>query len=58
MNDKTDNPEMIEVYKRLSRLLRKLERMRVDAEYLKQDLDSAYGEINHIYDRLESIEYH
>ena len=58
MNDKTDNPEMIKVYKRLIRLLKKHECMRVDAEYLKQDIDSTYEEINHICNRLESIEYH
>jgi len=58
MNDKTDNPEMIKVYRRLSMLLRQLESMMEDVKELKQDIDFTYGEVNHIYNRLEAIEYH
>ena len=58
MNDKTDNPEMIKVYKRLSMLLRQLEDMVEDATELKEDIADTYAEINPIYNRLESIEYH
>ena len=58
MTDKTDNPEMIKVYKRLSMLLRRLEYMMGDAEELKSEIEYAYDEINHIYNRIESIEYH
>lgn len=58
MTDKTDNPEMIKVYKRLSTLLRRLEDMICEVEDLREDINCTYNEVNHIYNRLESIQYH
>ena len=58
MNDKTDNPEMNKVYKRLSMSLRQLEDIMENVKELMDDIDTVYVEVGYIYNKLESIEHH
>lgn len=53
----TDNPDMIKLYKRLNSLLRELEELMRDVDELKQAVGFVYGDVNHIYNRLEAINY-